>query len=93
MANGGEPYRIEVTPAAMRDLRALAKTSRDTLVRVDATTQSLSVDPRPPGVKKLSGSSGYRVRVGEYRIIYAIDDQSRLVTIAWVRDRRDVYRP
>jgi mRNA interferase RelE/StbE len=53
---------------------------------------TLAVNPRPHGVKKLSGTKdGYRVRVGVYRILYTIDDKRRLVTIYRIRDRKDAY--
>ena len=50
-------------------------------------------DPRPHGAKKLSGAAdGYRVRTGDYRILYTIDDQKKIVTIYRIRHRREVYR-
>ncbi len=50
-------------------------------------------DPRPAGVKKLPGSRGdWRIRIGEYRIIYEIDDTAKTVTVLQVEHRRDVYR-
>ena len=83
-------YRIELTPAALRDLKGL---SRTLCKRVDARILSLAADPRPPGAKKLSGSQSlYRVRVGDYRIIYKIADEVLVVTVIRVRHRRDVYR-
>ncbi len=54
---------------------------------------ALTHTPRPPGVKKLVGSrSDWRIRVGEYRIIYEIDDTAKAVTVLQVQHRRDVYR-
>ncbi len=53
----------------------------------------LTSDPRPPGVRALTGHRPYlRLRTGDYRVIYAVDDQARLVTVAAVGHRRDVYR-
>lgn len=54
---------------------------------------ALPHDPRPPGVKKLAGSrSDWRIRIGEYRIIYEIDDTAKTVTVLQVEHRRDAYR-
>lgn len=54
---------------------------------------ALSHNPRPAGVKKLTGSrSDWRIRIGEYRIIYEIDDTAKTVTVLQVQHRRDVYR-
>ena len=87
----GQPrYRIELTPAANRDLKNLART---TLRRVDRCILSLAANPRPRAAKKLKRTRDYyRYRVGDYRIIYQIDDDALVVTVARVRHRRDVYR-
>jgi mRNA interferase RelE/StbE len=83
-------YRVELTPAAQRDLRSL---DRPMLRRIDAKIQSLAEEPRPHGVEKLAGESDvYRIRVGDYRILYQIDDTVVIVLIVRVRHRRDVYR-
>lgn len=83
-------YRIEVTKAAERDLRALPA---DILKRVDKRILALAENPRPDGVKKLAGADDlYRVRVGDYRIIYEIQDRAIVVTIIRVRHRGEVYR-
>lgn len=53
---------------------------------------SLEKNPRPHGVKKLAGAKdGYRVRVGDYRILYVIDDKKKIVTVYRIRHRKDVY--
>ena len=49
-------------------------------------------NPRPQGSKKLSGRDGWRVRIGDYRIVYEIDDVNRVVTVLHIGHRRDVYR-
>ncbi len=83
-------YRIEVTKAAARDLRALPA---NILKRVDARILSLGDQPRPDGVKKLVGSEDlYRIRVGDYRIIYEIQDAVIVVSIIRVRHRGEAYR-
>lgn len=81
-------YRIEVTRAAERDLRALPD---NVLKRVDAKILSLAANPRPDGVKKLAGADSlYRVRTGDYRIIYEIQDRAVLIIIIRVRHRGEV---
>jgi mRNA interferase RelE/StbE len=83
-------YRLAIRPAAERDLRALTPTI---LARVDARLRALADQPRPPGTERLRGpQGGYRLRVGDYRILYDVDDAQQVVTIGRVRHRRDVYR-
>lgn len=61
--------------------------------RVNESIQSLRDDPRPHGVRKLVGAlEGWRIRVGDYRILYQIDDDARTVTIVRVKHRREAYR-
>ncbi|HUG15523.1 MAG TPA: type II toxin-antitoxin system RelE/ParE family toxin [Thermomicrobiales bacterium] len=84
------PYTIRLTPAAARQLRSLPPQTR---VRVVARIDALAVDPRPPGCEKLQGSERHhRVRSGDYRIIYRIDDAELIVSIVHMGHRRDVYR-
>ena len=60
--------------------------------RVYAKLETLASEPRPPGVKKLRGAAnGYRIRVGDWRVLYEIDDRKRLVDIAAVRHRSKAY--
>ncbi len=83
-------YRIELTVPADRDLGALPG---NVLRRVDARILALAERPRPLGCRRLQGRKDFwRVRVGDYRILYAIDDQEHIVTVARVRHRREVYR-
>lgn len=83
-------YQIDIAPAAQRDSKRLPP---DVVRKVDAAILGLEQHPRPHGYTKLEGSEDeYRVRVGDYRILYVIDDKTRLVTIARVRHRRDAYR-
>ena len=60
--------------------------------RIVAAIKSLADDPRPPGTKKLSGQERYRLRQGNYRILYEIEDDRLIVCVVRVGDRRDVYR-
>jgi mRNA interferase RelE/StbE len=83
-------YRLLIRPAAERDLRALTPTI---LERVDARIRALAENPRPHGFERLRGpQGGFRLRVGDYRILYDVDDAQQMVMIARVRHRRDVYR-
>jgi len=60
--------------------------------RVDSAVLALADDPRPPGCTRLRGLDDWRIRVGDYRIVYGIDDERRMVEILNVAHRRDVYR-
>jgi mRNA interferase RelE/StbE len=83
-------YALLIKRSAERDLRRLPRVLFE---RVNERILSLRDDPRPHGVRKLSGAlEGWRVRVGDYRILYQIDDEAQTVTIVRVRHRREVYR-
>lgn len=83
-------YRIEVAPAAVRQLRKLDPHARR---RVQAAVELLGEEPRPPGAKKLAGGDGeWRVRTGDYRIVYEIHDQVLRLLVVAVGHRRDIYR-
>ena len=60
--------------------------------RIVAKIEGLADDPRPPGSEKLSGEEKYRLRQGEYRVLYSIQDAGTTVTIVKVGHRREVYR-
>ena len=81
-------YRIELRPAAVRALRKLDPRVRQ---RVQGAIALLAQDPRPPGARALQGRSGLRVRVGDYRIIYTVEDDVLLVVVVRLGHRRDVY--
>ena len=84
------PYQVEIASAAQREFKRLPP---EVVRKVDAAMLELEQNPRPHGCTKLEGSEDeYRVRVGDYRILYVINDKAKLVTIAHVRHRRDVYR-
>ncbi len=80
--------RIELRPAAARSLRKLDPRVRR---RVQGAIALLAHDPRPPGARALQGRTGLRVRVGDYRIIYAVEDDVLLVVVVRLGHRRDVY--
>lgn len=81
-------YRIELRPAAVRALRRIDPKDRE---RIRGVISLLGENPRPPGAKALKGRVGLRVRVGDYRIIYAVDDDVLLVVVITLGHRRDVY--
>lgn len=82
-------YRVEIQRSAESDLSRLGSVL---VGRLRTALESLASDPRPPGSRKLAGSEAYRLRVGDYRIVYEVDDRRQIVTVARVRHRRDVYR-
>ena len=77
-------HRVEIQKKARRELDALPAESR---TRVTHAIDALADEPRPDGVKKLRGRTQWRIRVGEYRIIYSIFDQDRVIMIEQVAPR------
>ena len=83
-------YRILLERAAERDLSRLSAEIHD---RVIAAIRALANNPRPPGCRKLAGSrSDWHIRMGDYRVVYEIADEIRVVRVNRVRHRREVYR-
>lgn len=83
-------YQVDIAPAAQRDVKRLPP---EIVRKVDAAILELEQVPRPHGCTKLEGSDDeYRVRIGDYRILYVIDDKAKSITIARVRHRREAYR-
>jgi mRNA interferase RelE/StbE len=83
------PYRIELRPAAIRALKRIHPEDKE---RVQGAIALLGQDPRPPKALALSGRPGYRVRVGDYRIIYTIQDDVLLVVVVNPGHRREIYQ-
>ena len=82
-------YTVEVTPAFARDFRRLPRAE---LVRVDRVIQSLRDEPRPPGARSIRGfPSCYRLRIGQYRLVYEVRDRTLVVLLLAVGHRRDIY--
>ena len=81
-------YRIELRPAAVRALKKLDPPIRR---RIQGAITLLAEDPRPPASRPLRGRPAFRVRVGDYRVIYTIADDVLLVVVVTVGHRRDVY--
>ena len=82
-------YRLEVSHTAHRQIVRLPVQTQE---RVNRAIAGLGENPRPPVSKKLTAREGYRVRVGDYRILYQVDDAAKVVTIYRVMSRGDVYR-
>ena len=83
-------YRIELVPSARRELEAVPPDLRRRVVRAIA---HLTKEPRPAGARTLRGDrSGLRIRVGDYRILYEVDDRRLVVTIARIAPRGKAYR-
>ena len=75
-----------------RAQRELARLPATVYEQVKRAIRDLATNPRPPGCRKLSAREGWRIRVGEYRVIYEIDDTDQAVTVLHIGHRRDVYR-
>lgn len=82
-------YAVEIKKSAEREMNRLPDAIHR---RVSQRILALESDPRPRGSQKLEGGEGYRLRVGDYRMLYAIDDQERRVLIYSVAHRREAYR-
>lgn len=81
-------YRIEFRPAALRELR---KIDRSVQPRIQGAIALVARDPRPPASRPLRGRPGYRLRVGDYRIIYTIVDGVLLIVVVTLGHQRHVY--
>lgn len=85
-----DSYRIELTRSAEKDLRKIDKSKVAAIYR---EIERLETDPRPHGVKKLAGADRtYRIRIGDYRVVYEIEDEVLLVLVIRIAHRKDVYR-
>ncbi|HEY7034045.1 MAG TPA: type II toxin-antitoxin system RelE/ParE family toxin [Thermomicrobiales bacterium] len=83
-------YRVDLAKRAQRQFRNL---SPDVQKRVLPRIRALADDPRPPGAIRLAGEEGlFRIRVGDYRVIYAIEDDVLLVLVVAVGHRKEIYR-
>lgn len=81
-------YKMEILRRAQKELSQLPDQEYE---RVKEAIRNLSNDPRPPGSKKLIGRNGWRIRVGDFRVIYEIADGQQSVTVLHIGHRRDVY--
>ena len=83
-------YELFIKPSAAKELEAIGRKSDRT--RVVEKIYTLKDDPRPPGCEKLTGQDRYRLRQGQFRILYVVDDDEQVVTVVKIGHRRDVYR-
>jgi mRNA interferase RelE/StbE len=82
-------YSIRIKKAAQKSLARISQAHQD---RIIVAIRDLGKDPRAPGCKKLSGREAWRIRVGDYRIIYEIQDRELVVVIVLVGHRGDMYQ-
>ncbi len=82
-------HEVRLHPETVRAFRRLRGRVRD---RIESAIDGLAAEPRPHGAVKLAGRDDFRIRVGDYRIVYAVDDTDRLVLFARIAHRREVYR-
>jgi mRNA interferase RelE/StbE len=82
-------YAVQLLPAAARSLRKLPPEGKR---RVQAVIELLGDDPRPPAAKKLTGRVEWRVRSGDYRVLYRIEDDVLTVVVVDAGHRREIYR-
>ena len=83
-------YRVKLTATAQKQRKQMPPQIR---ARIDAALVGLKTDPRPTGVVKLSGSKNdWRIRVGDYRILYEIDDNEEVITVWRIAHRREAYQ-
>ena len=83
-------YKIELKRSAAKEIDGISQKKRRQ--QIVARIAKLADDPRPPGCQKLSGQEAYRIRQGEYRVVYTIEDERLVVTVVKVGHRRDVYK-
>jgi mRNA interferase RelE/StbE len=82
-------YNLRIKPSAAKELEALPRTDRQ---RIITRVRKLSDEPRPSGCEKLSGHNLYRIRQGNYRILYTIQDADSVIVIIAIGHRREVHR-
>ncbi len=82
-------YKIELAIRAEKNLLALPKSSQN---RIRNAISALSETPRPNGCKKLKGVDAYRIRIGDYRVVYSVKDSILIVSVIDVGHRREIYK-
>ena len=82
-------YKLLLIPSAKKDLDKLPKKN---FTQIKDKILMLGKDPRPHGALKLTGDEGYRMRSGNYRILYRIDDKKKVIYLYRIKHRREVYR-
>jgi mRNA interferase RelE/StbE len=82
------PYQVILSPAAARQLRKLPTS---VVEKIETHLLELEDNPRPAGCKKLTGFEAWRIRVGNYRVIYEIENNILLITVIAIGDRKEIY--
>jgi mRNA interferase RelE/StbE len=82
-------YRVEFAKGVRKDFKGIPRSDAN---RILQKIESLTVNPRPPESKKLTNDDSHRIRIGNYRVIYDIQDEVLLVLVVKVGNRKDVYR-
>ncbi len=84
-------YELVISKQAIKDLHVLPKTA---VIKITRAIEALRIEPRPRGCIKLKGKAEYlwRIRIGQYRVIYDIQDKVRIVEIREIGDRKDIYQ-
>ena len=82
-------YSLRIAASAQREMRSLSK---EALQRTHQRITKLQERPFAPGTRKLAGGLGYRVRVGDYRVLFTVDQEQRIIVVTAVRHRREAYR-
>jgi mRNA interferase RelE/StbE len=84
-----ESYRIVIKKSAAKEIERIEKKDR---IRIVEKIRSLASDPHPAGSKKLSGQNKYRIRQGNYRILYQVINEELVINVVRVGHRRDIYK-
>ena len=84
-------YSITISQSALKELHSFQKS---VVKRLEKAIDNLAINPRPDGVKKLKGNSEnlYRIRTGDYRVVYSIEEQVKVVDIRKIGHRKDIYK-
>lgn len=82
-------YKVNIKPSVNKDFKPIPDKDLKKIVK---RIQALAVNPRPPGCEKLTTRDRYRIRQGDYRILYTIDDNELIIRVLQVGHRRDIYR-
>lgn len=82
-------YDLRIKPSAGKELENLPRKDR---IRISRKIRELAAEPRPHGCEKLSPEDKYRIRQGNYRVVYSIDDEKHIVLVVKIGHRKEVYR-
>lgn len=82
-------YKLLIKPSAEKEFKPIPKADRKRLIM---KIRQLALEPRPHGAEKLKGQEYWRMRQGDYRVVYAIDDQSKTILIEKIGHRKEIYR-